>query len=105
MKKFLEDHGFEVTRMDSLKLQYEWDIGNTPPYTLYRLAKRIDRPEADAVFIACTGFRMADVIDTMEKDLRKPVIGAIQVTLWKALKIARVRGPVKGRGSLLEEYL
>ena len=105
MKKFLKDSGFSVVSLGSLKLKYEWDIGNTPPYVVYRLAKTLDRPDADAIFIACTGVRMADVIDIMEKDFGKPVIGAIQATIWKALRIAGVRDSIKGRGLLLEKYL
>ena len=43
---------------------------------------------------------MLDIIDRLEKDLRKPVIASNQVSLWSALKRLSVHEEIEGLGKL-----
>jgi maleate isomerase len=43
------------------------------------------------------------VLETLERDLGKPVISSNQACLWRALRMAGVRGAVTGFGRLLGE--
>jgi maleate isomerase len=65
------------------------------------LVKEVDRPEAQAVVISCTNLRTVGRIETMEHDLRKPVVSAIQASFWDCLRIAGVHETVAGFGRLL----
>lgn len=62
-------------------------------------AKNIS-PDADAVFISCTGMRTIPIIETLEADLKKPVISAVQASMWYALKVLGINDLVPGTGSL-----
>jgi len=64
-------------------------------------ALRADHPGADAVFVGCTGQKLADQLDGLETELGKPVLCANQVTVWDVLGILGHRTRVPGRGSLL----
>lgn len=56
---------------------------------------------ADGVLIAGTGFRCVGILDALERDLKRPVLSANQVSLWHCLRLAGVRAEVAGYGSLL----
>ncbi len=104
-RKFLEEHGFEVLRIEGLGIKPNLEIGRQPPEIAYMLARRIFAPEADAVFISCTNFRSLEVIEVLEENLGRPVISSNTASMWAALRAIGVREPIKGAGTLLEEHL
>ncbi len=61
-------------------------------------------PEADAYFLSCTAIRSADVIDTLEDALGKPVITSNQATLWRALRESGINDSIPGFGRLLRDF-
>ena len=67
---------------------------------MYRLAKEIFTEDADAIFISCTGISVLDIIEPLEKDLKRPVITSIQVSMWAALRKLNVNEKIEGRGKL-----
>ena len=56
---------------------------------------------ADVALIAGTGFRCVAILDSLEQDLKRPVLSANQVSLWHCLRLAGVRSDVSGYGNLL----
>ncbi len=95
---FLEGHGFEVVNSIALNLPDGHAI--VPQGRIRLAAEGADRPEADAIFIGCTGQRLGRLLDDMEAGLGKPVLTANQVTVWDALQLAGCAPAVPGRGSL-----
>ena len=99
-KAFIESHGIEVLRIESIpNVTVKSDL---LPTQAYQLAKDIDIPEADGVFISCATLRTIEIIDFLEKDLKKTVITSNQATYWKLMKMAGIRPSIKGYGRLLE---
>jgi maleate isomerase len=76
------------------------DITLVPLDRIYRLARQVDTPDSDGVYIACTGFRSLEIIEDLERDLGKPVISANQATMWDALRLAGVQVHEAGLGRL-----
>ena len=106
VKKFLEDHGFEVVNLKSLgQISGLKGIGANVPEVSYRLAREVCDKRADGVFISCTNLRTIEVISKLEQDIGKPVISSNQASMWKALKLIGVREPIKGYGLLLGDKL
>lgn len=68
---------------------------------LYAQIRAACPSDADAVLIAGTGFRCVGILDALEQDLARPVLSANQVSLWNCLRLAGVRSPMNGYGSLL----
>lgn len=101
-KSFLNDMGYEVTNFIGMGLIKDHDIDNVPLEKVYELAKKADTHDADALFIACTGLKTIPIIEALEKELKKPVITAIQATFWDCLRIAEVNDNIKGYGVLFE---
>jgi maleate isomerase len=100
-KRFFEGNGFEIVSCDGLDLVDNNIITHLSPIVAYRLAKAVDVPEADGVFISCTGFDVLDVIEALEADLGKPVVTSNQASYWQAFRMAGVHLPIAGYGKLL----
>ena len=99
-KAHLEAHGIEVVSWGHLD-----DVSNIydeTPERAYELAKRVDVPEAQAIFLSGVGMPTIEVLARLEKDLGKPVISSASAMVWNALRVAGVKASIKGYGSLLE---
>jgi maleate cis-trans isomerase len=68
------------------------------------VARRANTPDAEAVFISGTGLPTVGVIEALEAELGKPVITAVQALMWRALRLAGYRQPVRGHGRLLHDF-
>jgi len=101
---FIEANGFAVLAQQALGHVRNLDIGLLDPQSAYDLGRRIDRPDADAVMLACGNWSTFAVIDRLERELGKPVLTTNQVSLWHALKIIGAE-PLPGLGVLLREHL
>jgi maleate isomerase len=98
-KAHLEAHGFAVVSHDNLK--GVTNIYDETAERAYRLARAVDTPEAEAVFLSGTGMPTISVLEMLEQDLRKPAISSNSAMMWLALRACGVNQPVPGYGRLL----
>lgn len=101
-KLFLDELNFEVTNFSGMGLIKDHDINNVSLDELYKVAKATDTKDADALFIACTGLGTIPIIQSLEADLKKPVITAIQATFWDCLRMAGINDKIEGYGQLFQ---
>jgi maleate cis-trans isomerase len=103
-KAFFEKIGFEVVYEKGLGISETLEIGKISPVEVYRLGREAlsKAPQADVLFLSCGNLRTIEILSTLEKDTGKPVISSNQALLWSALRMAGVKEPVTGYGSLLE---
>jgi len=87
-KRFFEDSvpGLRVVRDGIIDLSDPYSRGLIRPEEAYRLALRVDAPEAQAVFLSCTDLRTFPIVEAAEQALGKPVISSNLVTLWAAMR-------------------
>ena len=101
--RFLKENGFEVCCIEGLGIGKLGNlIADLAPEIAFKTAKKVDRKDADGVFISCTSFRTIEILDSLENDLGKPVISSNQALMWMLLKMVNIREPVRGFGQLLE---
>ena len=105
---WLAQQGFEVTSCHGLQLgetaEERFDIGRVPTDVAFRLAKIVDRPEADVVFISCTNLASLRAIARIEQEIGKPVVTSNQATMWRCLRTLGLTLKIPGFGRLLEEF-
>ena len=96
--EFVEAHGIKVSSSVSLSLSSgHFRVG---PDEARQLPESADTPDAEAVFVACTGLRLSPHLEAMENTLGKPVLTANQVTSWHALRLMGVAAELPERGKL-----
>ncbi|WP_049926483.1 maleate cis-trans isomerase family protein [Halopiger goleimassiliensis] len=101
-REFLEDSGYVVVDVDGLGLETDTEFGRQSPETAYRQARALDHADADCVFISCTGYHTAPIVEPLEADLGKPVVTSNQATLWDALRTMGVDDAEVSLGTLFE---
>lgn len=101
---FLEANGIKVLAQEALGHVRNLEIGLLDAQTAFDVGRRVDRPDAEAVMLACGNWSTFDIIEQLEHDLGKPVLTTNQVSLWHALKIMGAK-PLDGVGALLRSYL
>lgn len=65
-------------------------------------ARRIDRPDADAVVISCTGLPTARIVAPLERELGKPVVTSNLAILWHAMRLGGIAARPAGAGRLFD---
>ena len=99
-KAFLEAHGIKVVHIEGLGFTGASELNNLDPGVAYVLGKKVDREEAQALFLSCTGFQTLEIIEALEQDLGKPVLTSNTATLWDILRKLKVKEPVVGYGEI-----
>ena len=81
------------------------DVGRLSGEEIYSHAKKafLKHPDAQAIYMLGSGWRLLKIVRLLEQDLRVPVIYALACKLWDVQKQLHVHEPVKGYGRLLEE--
>ena len=96
-----ESDGFTVVSIETASVTGVNDMNRIPAEEIYRMARKADCPEADALCILATNLRSFPILQQLEEDLGKPVISTNQAILWKALQLVGIKPDIKGYGRLL----
>lgn len=98
-KRHLEEHGIEVVNHG--QLANVRNIYEENDERAYAIARAVDRPDAEAIFLSGVGMPTLDALQALENDLGKPVVSAASAMMWNALRVAGIRHPQPGYGRLL----
>lgn len=98
--EFLLKKGFEVLDIQGLKLTTGLEFGYVTADYWKKFALEIDRPDADAMFLSCSGIRALDVVVEIEALIGKPVITSNQAQMWSCLRRAGITDEIPGFGQI-----
>ncbi len=101
---FLVDRGFEVLEARGLNLATGREMCLVEPEDIVALALEVDRPQADGVFISCSGLRTVEVAEEIERRTGKPVVGSNHALIWRMMRLAGVDDRLDGLGRLYREH-
>ena len=105
---FFAEHGIETVADRGLGIgaggpdEYR-NLSRVPPEVAYRLARTVDRPEAEALVISCADFATLPILPRLEAELGKPVVSSNLALFWAALRAGGVHDRPAGHGRLLAE--
>ncbi len=101
MVAFIEDQGVEVLNVAHFNLVDDQEMARLTPEVIRDAVVEIAHPDADAVFVSCTGVRTAEAIKRLEETLGKPVFCSNQCMFWQSLRLSGYDKPVADFGRLL----
>lgn len=102
-RQFFEASGFSVLAIDGLSCANDPEIGRLGPDDAKRLVAKIDKPEADATFISCTNWHVAEAVPEMERIYGKPVITSNLAGAWAALRAIGIEEAALDQGLLFSQ--
>ena len=82
---YLTASGFTVLRDKAMNLEAK-DFGSVTPAQWAQMAKEMDGPDVDGVFLSCTNTTQIEAIADIERQLGKPVVNSNQAVLWGCVK-------------------
>jgi maleate isomerase len=102
--RYFTDAGFKVAAMEGIDVPFN-EVGRLSGEEIYAHTKKafLKHPDAQAIYMLGSGWRLLKIVRLLEQDLQVPVIYALACKLWHVQKLFHVREPVKGCGRLLEE--
>lgn len=95
----LSAYGFEVVNRG--RLPGVTNIYDETPERAASLARQVDSPSAEAIFLSGVGMPTVAVLERLEAELGKPVISSTAAMMWNALRALPDAAPVRGFGRLL----
>jgi len=100
---YLESFGFEVVYSDTLNKSDPLAYAAREPWENYHFALNAARnaPEAEAVVVSCGAMRTIQIIEYLERAIGKPAVSSNLCTAWNCLRLAGVKEPIRGYGTLL----
>jgi maleate isomerase len=98
--EFLTSKGFDILDIQGLNLKTGIEFGQLTPEYIRDFALEIDHPDADAVFLSCSGIRAIEVIHEIEGLIGKPVITSNQAQMWSCLRRAGIKDDIEGYGKI-----
>ena len=105
MVTFMEAHGFKVVNSEVVGFVASIDLGRSTPEAAYKLGRRVDRPDADAIIMPGGNWPCLSVIDRLEAEVGKPVLSNNAVSIWAGLRLLKRYGGIPGYGALLRDHL
>lgn len=103
MVAFFSAHGPEIINANCLGVDDDREIARISEDTIVEAACAAMDPEADALFLSCTGLRAAVCIDRIESRTGKPVVSSNQAMIWRCLQEIGSQKAVAGYGRLFQQ--
>lgn len=101
MRRFVEAQGVSVPVIGSFNHENDNEVARMSPASVKAAAIELGRhPSVDAVFVACTSLRVAEIVEDIEAELGKPATSSNHAMAWHCLRLAGITDPISGWGRL-----
>lgn len=100
-KSYIEAKGLEVPVIGSFNHENDNEVARISTQSIYDAALELGRhKEVDGVFVSCTSLRVAEIAESLERELGKPVTSSNHAMAWHTLRLAGITEPIDGWGRL-----
>ena len=104
-RRFLAENGFDVVAAEGLAYVDNFSIAQIDRQTVRDLARRADRPDAEAIVLPGGNMPCLSVAEELEGELGKPIVTTNQAGMWALLRQLGGFDRLTGLGRLLRENL
>jgi maleate isomerase len=105
VRRFLEESGYEVTKVIGLKCDTATSIAHTPPAEVIDVVlNQLDGDDVDAIVQAGTNLSTLNLFPALEKQLGKPIIPINMATIWHTFRATGINDRFMDKGWLLERF-
>jgi maleate cis-trans isomerase len=123
LHEYLEEAGFNIlhsenwqsqgiiedTKSDSFIGEGELDPMDweTPARAIEKAVRNVSQnaPDADCILVTGGGMRLLDLVEKLEKEIKKPIIAGDLTLYWGILRRLGIKDGVKGHGILLANLI
>jgi len=99
--EYLNKKNIDITSFSTFNLDLDVDIARVDPKYLFETLSKLDINDADALFISCTALPALEILDDVEKQIKKPVFSSNQTLIWDTIRSVGYQSSIEGYGKLL----
>jgi len=99
--EYLNKKNIDITSFSTFNLDLDVDIARVDPKYLFETLSKLDINDADALFISCTALPALEILDDVEKKIKKPVFSSNQTLIWDTIRSVGYQSSIEGYGKLL----
>ena len=100
--RMYKNSGINVRELNYFDIDSDFDIGKVDGNYLLEVLSKLKLDDVGALFISCTALPVLDLIDVLEKKLKKIVLSSNQTLIWEALNLIGNKEKIKGYGKIFE---
>ena len=99
--EYLNKKNINIKSFSTFNLDLDVDFARIDPKYLSETLTKLNTNEADALFISCTALPALEILDEVEKKIKKPVFSSNQTLIWDVIRSVGYTSSIEGYGKLL----
>ena len=99
--EYFDSKNISITSFSTFNIDLDEDIAGVDPEHLLETLIKLNISDADALFISCTALPALEILEVLEKKVKKLVLSSNQTLIWDTIRSIGYKTPVEGYGKLL----
>ena len=99
--EYFSRQNVNIISFSTFNIDLDEDIASVDPEYLLEILIKLNTSDADALFVSCTALPVLEIIEKVEKKIKKLVLSSNQTLIWDTLRSIGYKSPVEGYGKLL----
>ena len=100
---FFKKSGIEVVKFKSLDLTIE-GMDEITLKQVMELAREVDTPDAEAVFLSCANLNSLPILDQAEKEFGKYVFNSNIATFWETQRLLKNKDSIRESRAIAGDF-
>ena len=99
--EYFNKKNINIISFSTFNIDQDEDIASVDPEYLLETLIKLNISDADALFISCTALPALEILEKVEKKIKKLVLSSNQTLIWDTLRSVGFKSPIQGYGKLL----
>jgi len=99
--EYFKKKNINIISLSTFNIDLDVDIASVDPEYLLETLIKLNASNADALFVSCTALPVLEILEEVEKKIKKIVLSSNQTLVWDAIRSVGYKFPIEGYGKLL----
>ena len=99
--EYFKKKNINIISLSTFNIDLDVDIASVDPEYLLETLIKLNASNADALFVSCTALPVLEILEEVEKKIKKIVLSSNQTLVWDAIRSVGYKSPIEGYGKLL----
>ncbi len=99
--EYFNKKNINIISLSTFNIDLDEDIASVDPNYLLETLIRLNIRDADALFVSCTALPVLEILEKVEKKIKKIVLSSNQTLVWDAIRSVGYKSLIEGYGKLL----
>ena len=101
--EYFNEKNINIISLSTFNIDLDEDIASVDPEYLLDTLVKLNLSDADSLFISCTALPALEILEEVEKKVKKLVLSSNQTLIWDTIRSVGYKSSVEGYGKLLRK--